>query len=90
MNDDARPEFIQVSSYAALDHLRAFEFHQPVNHYKKKRDRKGALLIRIGYVDGDHYSGHLYIVRCMTGPLFGEAEAIVREKLGLPPHVVSE
>lgn len=87
---EARPEFIQVSSFAALAHLRAFEFRQRVNHYKKKRDKMGAFLIRIGWRDGDHYSGHLYIVRCMTGALLGEAEAIVREKLSLPPRLVEE
>lgn len=87
---EERPEFIQVSSFAALDHLRAFQFARPVNHYKKKRDKRGAYLIRIGWRDGDQYSGHLYIVRCMTGPLLGEAEEIVRAKLGLPPRVVAE
>lgn len=86
----ARPEFIQVSSYAALDHLRAFQFTTPVNKYKKKKDKMGAYLIRIGWSEGDHYSGHIYIVRCMTGALLGEAEAIVREKLGIPPRVVGE
>lgn len=90
MTEDARPEFIQVSSFAALDHLRAFEFKRRVNHYKKKRDRRGAFLIRIGWIEGERYSGHLYIVRCMTGALLGEAEVIVRQKLGLPPRVVSE
>lgn len=87
---EQRPEFIQVSSFAALDELRAFQFVKPVNHYKKKRDSVGAFLIRLGWRDGDHYSGHLYIVRCMTGALLGEAEKIVREKLGLPPRVGDE
>jgi hypothetical protein len=90
MAEDQRPEFIQVSSFAALNHLRAFEFTRPVNVYKNKRDRKGAYLIRIGWREGDRYSGHLYIVRCMTGELRREAEDIVREKLGFAPRPRSE
>lgn len=85
MAEEQRPEFIQVSSFGALNHLRAFEFARPVNCYKNKRDKRGAYLIRIGWREGDQYSGHLYIVRCMTGELRREAENIVREKLGLPP-----
>lgn len=83
------PFFIQVSNERGIAFLERFEFHEPVNVYTKRRDKTDAWLIRIGLDDGRGYEGHRYIVRCMTGPLLGRAEEIVRRKLGMAPRVVA-
>lgn len=88
MTTDDRPLFIQVSTATDLDKLRRLQL-VGVNHYSKRKDATGAHLLRVGHKDeSGAYSGHRYIVRCMSGQLFGEAHVMLRQKLGMPPLVV--
>ncbi len=84
-------EWIQVSNERGLRYLERFTFRAPVNSYTKRKDKSGKWLLRIGHEDSrGRYSGHRYIVRCMTGELLGEAEIILRRKLGFPDRVVPD
>jgi hypothetical protein len=84
------PLFIQVSNEGGLRFLERYTFDERANNYVKRRDASGAFCLRIVHQDGrGERSPPLHIVRCKTGPLLGDAEPIVRRKLGLPARVVA-
>lgn len=85
MTAAGKPHFVHVGTDDDLEALRMFAFER-VNVCTKRKvaDAGGWFLLFVGETYGDqgeHYSGHRYIVRCRTPDYHEAADAIVRERL---------